>query len=134
MKTLKSIGAVLAGFVACFLLAVITDVVLVVAHVFPDPKHPELYSDALYALITVYTAAYSVFGGWLAARLAPAAPMAHAVALGVLGLLASSAGAYLNWDKAAGHEWYPIALIIIAIPACWVGGWIYVRRSAGMPA
>lgn len=134
MKILRSIGAVLAGFVACFVLAIATDVVLVMAHVFPDPAHPELYGDGLYALITLYTAAYSAFGGWLAARLAPARPIAHAVALGVLGFVASSLGAYMNWDKAAGHEWYPIALIIIAIPSCWLGGMIYMKRKPASTA
>jgi len=130
MNILKSIGAVLAGFVACFALAILTDIVLVMAHVFPDPMHPELYSDGLYALITLYTAAYSIVGGYLTAWLAPSKPIQHAVVLGVLGTLASALGAWANWSKAAGHEWYPIILIVIAIPTCWSGGMLYVRRRA----
>ena len=131
MNVLKSIGAVVAGFVTCFVLAIITDVVLVVLHVLPaDTNHPELIGDGLYALITVYTGLYSVVGGWLTAKLAPSKPMAHAIALGVLGFIASSVGGYFNWSKAAGHEWYPIALIVIAIPTCYLGGWFYMRGKS----
>lgn len=129
MKILKSAGAIVAGFVTCFVLAILTDIVLVMAHVMPDPSHPELYGDGLYALITVYTAAYSALGGWLTARLSPARPIAHALALGVFGMLASIAGAAANWSRATGHEWYPVALILIAIPTCWLGGKLYTLKK-----
>lgn len=129
MKTLRSVGAVVAGFVAVFVLAVLTDIVLVTVRVLPAMEHPELYSDTLYALIFLYTAVYSGVGGYLTARLAPTRPIAHALVLGVLGTLASTLGAVANWSKAAGHEWYPIALVIIAIPACWLGGWLQQRHG-----
>jgi hypothetical protein len=134
MQILKSIGAVVAGFVAVFALAVLTDILLVTVHVLPAMEHPELYSDTLYGLIFLYTALYSAVGGYLTAWLAPSKPIAHALVLGLLGTLASSLGAVANWSKAAGHEWYPIALIVIAIPACWLGGWLYVRSKAGNTA
>lgn len=133
MKILRSIGAVVAGFLACFVLAILTDVVLVATGLMPSPEHPELYRDGLYGLIFGYTTVYSAAGGWLTARLAPAKPLQHALVLGALGMLASSLGAWANWSKAAGHEWYPIALIIIAIPACWFGGKVqqrFTKRAA----
>lgn len=133
MKILKSIGAVVAGFVVVFVLAVATDIVLVMAQVFPPVDHPERYGDGMYAAITLYTALYSVVGAWLTAKLAPGKPMAHALVLGVLGTLSSALGAWANWSKSAGHEWYPIALIIIALPTCWLGGMLYVK-SAGKKA
>jgi surface polysaccharide O-acyltransferase-like enzyme len=108
-------------------LAVATDIVLVMAQVLPAMDRPELYGDGLYILITFYTALYSMVGGYLTARLAPSKPIAHALVLGVLGMLSSIIGAAVNWKQAAGHEWYPIALIIIAIPACWLGGSLYLR-------
>ena len=127
MKALKSIGAVAAGFVAVFVLAILTDVVLVVVRVLPDPNQPQLYNNNFYMLIFAYTTLYSVVGGYLTAWLAPSKPILHAVILGVLGLLASSFGAYMNWGKATGYEWYPLALIVMAIPACWLGGMLFVR-------
>ena len=134
MNALKSVGAVVAGFLLCFVLAIATDVVLVMTHMMPTMEHPEQFSDGLYAVITVYTALYSVVGGWLTAKLAPSKPLQHALALGVLGTIASCLGAWANWGKAAGHEWYPIALIVIAIPACWLGGMIYMRRGGATKA
>ena len=135
MNILKSIGAVVAGFVAVFALAVITDIVLVGAHVLPTMEHPELYNDGLYVLITFYTGVYSVVGGYLTAWLAPSKPMTHALVLGLLGTLSSTLGAMAMWSKAAGHTWYPIALIVIAIPTCWLGGTLYMKlkgaKSAG---
>ena len=128
MRILRSIGAVVAGFVTVFALSVLTDIVLVAAGMFPDPQHPELYSNGQYALITFYTALYSVVGAYLAAWLAPGKPLTHALVLGLLGTLASAAGGAAMWSKATGHEWYPIALIIIALPACWLGGILYIRR------
>lgn len=131
MKILHSIGAVVAGFVTCFVLAILTDVVLVLAGVMPRPEHPELYTDGLYGLIFAYTTVYSGVGGYVTARLAPMRPLQHALVLGVLGMFASTLGAMANWSKATGHEWYPIALIVIAIPSCYIGGWLYVRGNRG---
>lgn len=131
MKILRSIGAVVAGFVAVFVLAILTDAVMMGLHVFPAPDHPELYTDFQYLIITFYTGVYSAAGAYLTARLAPSKPLTHALVLGVLGTLASTAGGVAMWSKAAGHEWYPIALIVIAIPTCWFGGWLYARRARG---
>ncbi len=126
---LKSIGAVVAGFVLVVALALGTDMLLVLAGLFPDMKHPELYSDGQYAVITLYTALYSAVGAYVTAWLAPSRPMTHALVLGVLGTLSSGLGAVANWHLAAGHEWYPIALIVIALPSCWLGGWFFVKRK-----
>ncbi|HEV7165712.1 MAG TPA: hypothetical protein VGO35_10010 [Gammaproteobacteria bacterium] len=130
MKILRSIGAVVAGFVAVVVLALLTDAVLMATHVFPAMEHPELYTDTLYVLITFYTALYSAVGAYLTARLAPSRPITHALVLGVLGLLSSTLGAIAMWSKATGHEWYPVSLVLIAIPTCWLGGWLYVRQRS----
>lgn len=131
MNALKGTGAVLAGFVAVVVLALCTDKVLMMTGVFPDPvQHPELYSDGMYALITFYTAVFSAAGAWLTAWLAPSRPITHALVLGALGAFFSTLGAIVQWKLAAGHEWYPIALIVIAIPSCWLGGWFYMRGKS----
>ena len=62
--------------------------------------------------------------------------MGHALALGVIGVLISSAGAIYAWDKGPGFgpRWYPIGLVVTALPTAWLGGRLYVRRAAGRPA
>ena len=126
-KMLRSIAAVIAGFLACALLSVATDALLEHAGVFPSLDHPELYGAGLLLLATAYRALFTVLGGYVTGWLAPAKPLAHGLALGVLGTLAGTAGAIANWSKAAGNEWYPIALIVMGIPACCLGAWLYVK-------
>jgi len=127
-NTLKSIGAVLAGFVAVVVLSLGTDVVLHSTGVFPP--WDQRMSDALFMLATAYRTVYCIAGSYIAARLAPNRPMAHALALGVVGLIASTAGAVVTWNKgpAFGPHWYPVALIVTAIPCAWLGGRLRVAQ------
>ena len=46
-----------------------------------------------------------------------------ALALGGVGLVVSIAGAIIM--REAGPTWYPIALVVIALPCAWVGGALY---------
>ena len=85
-------------------------------------------SDGLFALATAYRVVFSVAGCYLAARWAPHAPMRHALALGALGVLVSTAGAVVGWDW--GPHWYPLLLIAVAMPCGWAGGALYVRQTA----
>ena len=127
-KTLKSIGAVVAGFVVVVVLSLGTDVVLHAAGVFPP--WDQRMSDALFLLATVYRTVYCIAGSYIAARLAPNRPMAHALALGILGLVVSTAGAVVTWNKgpAFGPHWYPVALVVTAIPCAWLGGRLRITQ------
>jgi len=118
----RSIGAVLAGLVAIFILSLGTDVALHAAGVFPPWGRP--MSNALFLLATAYRTVYSVAGCYLTARLAPDRPMRHALWLGVVGLVLSTVGAVATWNRgpAFGPKWYPLALIALAMPCAWVGG------------
>lgn len=133
-RVLRSIGAVLAGFVAVVILSLGTDMVLHATGVFPPWGQP--MSDALFLLATVYRTIYSVVGSYLAARLAPNRPMQHALALGVVGLPVSTAGAVATWDRGPefGPHWYPLALIVLAMPGAWVGGRLHGTRATGNAA
>ena len=67
----------------------------------------------------------------MTARLAPYGPMGHAVVLGAVGMLLSIVGAAATWNRGPefGPKWYPIALIITALPSAWLGGWLRRRRA-----
>jgi len=118
----RSAGAVLAGFATAALLSIATDAVMHAAGVFPPSGQP--MSDALFVWATVYRAAFTVLGGYITARLAPRKPMTHVLALGVLGIVAGSAGAIATWDLGPefGPKWYPILLVVTALPCVWAGG------------
>jgi hypothetical protein len=121
-STMRSIGAVLAGMIAIVVLSLATDLALHAAGVFPPWGQP--VSDALLLLATAYRTVFGVAGGYITARLAPAQPMKHALALGALGVALSLGGAVATWNRgpAFGPHWYPVALVVLALPQCWVGG------------
>jgi hypothetical protein len=117
-------GAVLAGLVVIFAVTTATDVALHLTNVFPPMG--ERMSDGLFLLAMAYRIVYGVLGCYVAARLAPARPLAHALALGAIGLVLSSIGAACMWD--AGPSWYSLAVIAIALPCAWLGGMLRVRQ------
>ena len=125
----RTIGAVLAGFFATFILSVATDLVLHATDVFPPWGQP--MPNALFVLATVYRTIYTVAGGYITARLAPDRPMGHALSLGVVGLFAAIAGTIATWDKGPefGPKWYPLALVVTAIPCVWLGGKLALRTA-----
>jgi hypothetical protein len=121
-KTLRSIRALLVGFVAVVILSIGTDVALHATGVFPALGQP--MSDALFLLATVYRTIYGVVGSYITARLAPDRPMQHALVGGLVGLALSTVGAAATWNRgpAFGPHWYPLALIVLAMPTAWAGG------------
>ena len=121
-NTLKSAGAVLAGIVAGIILTLGTDEILHLAGVFPPWGHPT--GDNPLLLATAYRIVYGAVASYIAARLAPDRPMAHALASGVVALIVSAADAAATWNRGAefGPHWYPLALIVIAVPCAWAGG------------
>jgi len=130
----RSIGAVLAGALASIVLSIGTDAVLRGTGIFPSLGQP--MNDALLLLATAYRTVYGVAGSYIAARLAPDRPMAHALALGIMGLVVSLVGAVVTWNKgpAFGPHWYPLTLIALAIPTAWAGGQLRVMQLRARPA
>ena len=130
----RSIVAVLAGLVVIFVLSLGTDVALHAAGIYPP--WGQTMADSLFALATAYRILYGILGCWVAARLAPSRPMAHAVALGVLGVFISLAG--LVYAQKQGPEfgplWYSIAIVLISLPCAWIGGRIRLAQLHGRPA
>ena len=127
-SVVRSIGAVFAGLLFIVVLSTITDVVMHATGVYPPWFH--YMRDSLFLLATAYRIVYSILGSYLTARLAPRRPMLHALILGVVGVLLSIAGALSTWNKGPefGPKWYPITLIVMAIPLAWVGGKLRVKQ------
>jgi uncharacterized protein YndB with AHSA1/START domain len=123
---LKSIVAILAGFITVVILSIVTDIIMEAISFFPPQNKPELYTAGLLLIAFIYRSIYTIAGGYVAAALAPGKPMRHAIILGALGMVMGTLGAVANWDKTAGSgAWYPIALVIAAIPCTWLGGKLF---------
>jgi surface polysaccharide O-acyltransferase-like enzyme len=118
----RSVGAVFAGLIAIVALSIGTDMVLRAAGIFPAIGQP--MPNGLFLLATVYRTVYGVIGSYIAARLAPAKPMRHALILGLVGVALSAVGLVATWNKGPefGPKWYPVALIVLALPGAWIGG------------
>ena len=125
----RSVLAVLVGFVIVVVLSLGTDQVLHVLKVYPPWNEP-MNNPGLNLLAFTYRSVYTVLGGYIAATLAPHAPMRHVLALGIIGLIAGTAGAIATIPMHLGPNWYPIALAVTGLPFTWLGGALYrVRRE-----
>jgi hypothetical protein len=113
---LRSAGAVLGGLLSTFVATTAVDLVLHATGVFPP--YAQIMSDALFVLAIAYRIPLNIAGCYLAARLAPYNPRAHALALGFVGLLLSSVGAIAMWKF--GPAWYSLGNILVALPCAWV--------------
>jgi hypothetical protein len=132
MKTniLKSIGAIVAGFIFIGVTHSATDAILENTGVLPKDN---LYvSTSVILFVILYRAVFSVIGCYLTAKLAPKNPMKHALILGGIGTLLSAAGAVVTADMNLGPAWYAWSLVVIAIPVAWLGGKLYMMRNPGV--
>jgi hypothetical protein len=120
----RSIWAILAGLLINIIPAVAIDIVLHRARVFPPIG--QRMTDGMCLLASSYRYLLGFMSGYVVARLAPANPRKHVLILGGIGVAMGSAGAIAMWN--AGPPWYPLALIILAIPLA-LAGWRVSGRS-----
>jgi len=117
----RSTGAVLLGFIAVVVLSLATDQVLHGLEVYPPWGQP-MYDTGVVLLALSYRCVYGVVGSYISARFAPRNPMRHAMALGGIGLVLSTAAAIATIPRNLGPTWFPIALVLTALPCAWLGG------------
>lgn len=123
----RSVGAVLAGLVTIVVTHTGMDAILHASGLFPPAGRR--MSDALFVVAASYRFVFSVLGAYLTARLAPARPMKHALVLGGIGVAGSLAGllATLGRGPEFGPLWYPLSLVLVSLPCCWLGAKLAAR-------
>lgn len=124
---MKSIGAVFAGLIFIFVTHIGTDAIMHGLGVFPPAGQP-MFDTGQLLIASLYRGIYSIIGCYLAARLAPRRPMLHALILGGIGVLLSTAGAIVLWNM--GPAWYPLSLIALSLPYAWCGGKLHEWKRA----
>jgi len=129
--SMKSVWAVVAGVLVIIVVTTLVDIVLHVLGVFPPMDQP--INDRLALLATSYRIVISIGGAWLTARLAPGKPMKHALILGYVGVVLGLVGVVATWNLGLGPRWYPVALVVLAVPQCWIGGRLYEMQSGRSP-
>lgn len=126
-RMLWSAGAIIAGLVSVVALSIGTDSLLQAAGMFPAAG--QRLPDAWLVLATIYRTLYGIVGGYVAARFAPDRPLMHALILGAIGLALAGLGAAVTWNAGPAFDpkWYPLALVVVALPSSWWGGWLFQR-------
>jgi uncharacterized membrane protein len=128
----RSIWAIVAGILVAIVVTTLVDILLHVAGVYPPMNQP--LTDGLALLATAYRIPISIAAAWLTARLAPDRPLQHALLLGYVGTVLGLVGVVATWNKGLGPHWYPIALAVLSVPQCWLGGWLFGRTRGGTVA
>jgi hypothetical protein len=129
MKTLKSIGAVLAGLVAVFVLSAATDAVLESTGIMKT--HPFADNGTGFILLVVlYRQLYVAIGAYITAALAPDKPMTHAMILAGIGFVLGIVGAIVMWH--IPPHWYPISLVVLGWPSAWIGARLRGRKTVAL--
>ena len=130
-RPLRSIAAVLAGFAAVVVLSLGTDQVLHSLKVYPP--WGQAMADGLFVLATAYRILYTIVGGYITARLAPHAPVRHAVILGLVGLVPGGAGVMVAIAKPElGPLWYSIVIAVTGVPCAWLGGVLHRMKHVSV--
>ena len=126
----RSFLAILTGIIFGIVLSIGTDILMHALGILPPLGQPASNSSLL--LATIYRTVYGVISSYITARLAPNRPMMHALVLGLLGFVVSIAGAVVTWNKgpAFGPHWYPVTLVVLAIPTAWLGGKLREQQLA----
>lgn len=127
---MKRFLAVIAGLAFTIAVAVAGDLVMHSSGVFSDDVSAMTTSDWVIALS--YRLLSAIGGGWITARLAPSRPMFFAVLLGGIGTAVGLAGLIVAWMHRPdlGPMWYPLLLVLTAVPCTWLGGKLAAPRHA----
>lgn len=115
MKTMKSVWAVIAGFLAVFILSIATDAALEAAGMLALPM-----TTGSLILALAYRSAFSIIGGWITAKIAPEIKIKRVRVLAILGTIGGIIGVFAGWNLS--DHWYPIALAVTAYPLVMLGG------------
>jgi hypothetical protein len=128
MKKIKSILAVVTGFLTVAVLSTVTDSILENTGIFPSAQYQMENGSPVWLLMTAlfYRSAFAVLGGFVTAKIAPSNPKKHVMILAILGTIGGIAGIFAGWQY--GNHWYPFALAVTAFPLVWLGGKLGVKN------
>lgn len=129
----RSVLAIVAGFVLIGVLAFGTGITLQNAGIYPPAGEP-VTDTGLVLLEAAYVALFAIAGCWLAAWLAPNQPMRHALILGVLGLAFNVMGAVSTWGERPA--WAMLLNLALVMPYAWIGGRLremQLERAGAVP-
>lgn len=117
---MRSVWAILAGFILIGVLAFGTDAIIRAMSPWAFDANGATRNLPILLVMLIYSSVYGTVGTYLAARLAPSKPMMHALILGVIGVITASLLTMSMWDHAP--RWFNIAGVVVVLPLAWLGG------------
>jgi hypothetical protein len=127
-RMLRSIGAVLGGFLVFTTLALGASAALEAAVPGAIGAGGRMESTPLLLIVLAYVFVFIVMGAYVTARSVRARPMLHAICAGGLMLAINIVSAAAMWD--AAPAWYHAVLLVLVLPAAWYGGRLREREIA----
>ena len=127
---MKNFLAVIAGLAFVIITSTGLDAIFHRLGVYPED--PTATSMGAWVLALSYRLVIGVIGGWITARLAESRPEFFAIVLGIIGTIVGLAGLAMVWMMRPnlGPLWYPILLVVTAIPCTWLGARLVKPRNA----
>ena len=126
---LKSVGAVFAGLVAGAV--VVMTLTYAAAAVFFGGDLTAPPTPPYLVLNLTYSFGAAGLAGWLAGRLAPRMPLAHAAAVAVIMIMMSLGGGGGDSASASGvPAWYGPVLMVLMPFGALLGGWLIARGGS----
>ena len=128
MNILRGIGAIIAGVVFIVVTHSLTDLILEKLGIFTPPSQG-LHITWMVVTATIYRSLWTIGGGYVTAALAPNPKMRWVIILGIIGTILGTIGAAVTIPMKLSPAWYPIALVVLALPCVWLGGKLRTRSE-----
>lgn len=127
---MKNFLAVIAGLAFVIVLSTGLDAIMHRTGIYPDDPTGMTTGDWVLALS--YRLVIAIVGGWITARIAESRPEFFAIVLGIIGTIFGLAGLAMAWMMRPnlGPLWYPLLLVVTAIPCTWLGARLVKPRHA----
>lgn len=125
----RSVLAIVVGLAINFVAGLGLDQIFHMLGVYP-PWGVPMNDPGDNALALSYRIVIAMLSCYVAGRIAPWAPMRHALILGGIGFVLSTLGAIAASQMALGPIWYPVALVAVTLPCAWLGGALARRTLA----
>jgi len=126
---LKSIGTIIVGTLAIFILPGICDAILITVDLNPFPPKPEADTSTALIISFIYRIVFVFLGGFLVGILAPKNSMMLVLIFAIICVFIAVFGIVAGWNLPSYPHWYPIGIFILTFPSVWYGGKLALKKK-----
>jgi hypothetical protein len=124
----RLIVAIITGSLITIILSITTDMIMVSLGVFPPLDSGEFnFNNRLLLIAFFYRSVYSILSAFVIALIAKEKYRKAVLISGIIGTVIGLIGLVVMWEKSKAAWWYPVSLVVFAIPLALLGGKIYKK-------